>query len=418
MFSCTSTTNLFQFIKSPCHAAAFGYSAPRVDAAGTRPGIKARDTQAGLQSLITGRIRVCKISPFLIIGIAAGLWAAPVAAQVPGSDSFARTHIVIYASTLVSGFAGAIAKHLPLSATAGDAVPQVTPMLADPAIKAFCAGVGPNYPDVVASPRRMAKREFELCDQNGVIDIVELSLGFDALVAVVKKGNPVFDLTPRMLYYATAAQIPKEDDFVPNPIKRWKEIDPKLPDLEIRVIASENGTAINYSFKEFFLESGCRGLRQFKEYYSAEDRVKQCTTLREDGLFQGIKAPIAVNFKDPLRNAPAGTVAIIPHTVYRRNMSWLDVLPVSGQTPSDEAIRGDDYDAVFPVRIYVKRSHMESKYGGKNVVAGLYEFIREAMSEEAIGNGGYLEMEGLVVDDLEDRKTDREKALRLERFKR
>ena len=295
---------------------------------------------------------------------------------------------------------------------------DVTSMLAAPAVKAFCAGVGPATPDIVALPRQMAKREYNQCIENGVIDIVELPIGFDALVLVTRKGDPVFNLTPRAMYYALAAQIPLEDEFVPNAAKRWRDLDSRLPDLAINVLGSENGTSINAFFKEIFLEGGCRGLRQFKVYYSAEDRVKTCTTLREDGLFIGIKAPIALNFKPAMEKAPPGAIAVVPYTVYQHNAGWLDLLPVNGVTPDDASIKDDVYEAVSPVRYYVKRKHMERSLGGIGVVPGLYKFIDEIMSEGAIGNGGYLDALGLVVDDPPDRQTDREAAMRLQPFRR
>jgi phosphate transport system substrate-binding protein len=295
---------------------------------------------------------------------------------------------------------------------------EIVSMLAAPAVKAFCAGVSDEDPDVIAIPRRMERFEFNHCLENGVLDVVELQTGYDALVLVVRKGDLVFNLTPRAMFFALAQEIPVEDNFIPNDVRKWKEIDTRLPDLEINVLGSANGTSINTFFKDIFMEGGCRGLRQFKRYYSAEDRVKQCTTLREDGRYIPIKAPIAVNFKDKLKAAPPGAVAVIPYTVYKANRDWLDVLPVLNVIPTDRTINDDEYEAVYPVRYYVKRAHMEPRFGGVGVVKGLYTFLQEIMSEDAIGAGGYLEGLGLVIDDPEERAANREAALRLERFKR
>ncbi len=295
---------------------------------------------------------------------------------------------------------------------------DVSTVLAAPAVKAFCAGIGPETPDVIAIPRQMAKREYNQCIENGVIDIVELSPGFDALVLVTRRDDLVFNMTLRAMFFALAATVPQGDEFVPNAVKRWRELDPRLPDQEINVLGSENGTAINAFFKEIFMEGGCRGLHQFKSIYSSADRVKGCTALREDGRFIGIKAPIAINFKPAMERAPRGSIAVVPYTVYQHNADWLSLIPVDGVTPSDETIKSDDYAAVSPVRFYVKRKHMEASFGGLGVVTGLYKFIEEAMSEGAIGTGGYLDVLGLVVDDADDRRRDRESAMRLQPFKR
>jgi len=328
----------------------------------------------------------------------------------------ARQAIKVEVSPLQFRFTGAVSERL----VAKYHLPplDISPVLAAPAVKAFCAGVAPDTPDIIALPRRMAKREYESCVENGVVDIIELSVGFDALVLVARKGDPVFNMTPRAMYFALAAEIPLADDFVRNDAKRWSDLDPRLPDLEINVVGSENGTSINALFKEIFMEGGCRGLRQFKVYYSAIDRVKTCTTLRDDGRYVGVKAPIALNFKGIFQKAPPGAIGVVPYTVYQHNADWLDLMPLLNVRPTRATIKGDEYEAVSPVRYYVKRRHMERSLGGDGVVPGLYDFIKEIMSEDAIGEDGYLTTLGLVVDDPEDREHDRESAMRLQPFRR
>ena len=341
--------------------------------------------------------------------------AAPALAGGAGGAP-ARAAIKVLASPLQLRFTTAVGERL--VGKYGLPPLDVTSMLAAPAIKAFCAGIGPETPDIVALPRQMAKREYNQCVENGVIDIVELAIGFDALVLVTRRGDPEFNMTLRAMYFALAAEIPQADEFVTNTVKHWRELDPHLPDQDIHVLGSENGTSINAFFKEIFMEGGCRGLHQFKSFYSSTDRVKACTTLREDGPFIGIKAPIAVNFKPAMERAPPGSVAVVPYTVYQHNADWLSLLPVNGVLPGDVSIKDDVYEAVSPVRFYVKRKHMEASLGGIGVVPGLYKFIEELMSEDAIGNGGYLDVLGLVVDDPEDRQRDREAAMRLQHFQR
>jgi len=350
-----------------------------------------------------------------LLALAGGSAAAETAGPADGQPP-ARSPIKVMVSPLQTRFTQVLGEHL---VTKYGLPPlDLSTVLAATASKAFCAGTGPGSPDVIALPRRMAKREYDGCVENGVIDIIELPVGFDALVLVVKKGDLVFNLTPRAMYFALAAEIPLEDDFVRNDVRRWNDLDPRLPALDINVFGSEAGTSITAFFKEIFMEGGCRGLRQFKVYYSSVDRVKTCTTLRDDGRYVGIKPPIAVNFKDIFRTAPKGAVGVVPYTVYRHNADWLDLLPVSGVLPTTTTIKDDEYEAVTPVRYYVKRKHMDQRLGGDGSVHGLYNFIQEIMSEDAIGDGGYLESLGLVVDDPPDREHDREAALRLQPFRR
>jgi phosphate transport system substrate-binding protein len=349
------------------------------------------------------------------VAMAMAMLSTPGLAQT-ADQPLVREAILAEVSPLMINFTQAVSDRL----VQKRGLPPVTvsSVLADAAVKDFCAGIGPKFPDVIGIPRKLAKREYDKCVENGVIDIVELAVGFDALVLTVRKGDPVFNLTPRAMYFALAAELPHEDEFVTNDIQRWRELDPRLPDIPIHVLGSENGTAISAFFKEIFMEGGCRGLNAFKVYYSKVDRVKTCTTIRDDGHFTPIKAPISINFKEALKNAPPDAVLVVPYTVYRHNTDLLDLLPVLNILPTETTIKDDDYEAVSPVRYYVKRKHMERSLGGIGVARGLYSFIEEAMSEDAIGSGGYLEAFGLVIDDPEDRASDRDKAMRLQPFRR
>ncbi|MEI8395672.1 MAG: substrate-binding domain-containing protein [Rhodospirillaceae bacterium] len=341
-----------------------------------------------------------------------------VSAPLPSvtAEAVARESITVMVSPLMVGFTKAINDNLGMRY--GLPPLTITPALAGPAVKAFCSGIGEKTPDVIGLPRQLSKREYNHCIENGVIDIIELAVGMDALILVVRKDEPVFNLTPRAMYFALAAEIPQADDFIPNTVQRWKQIDNRLPDREIYIVGSENGTSINAFFKEIFMEGGCRGLRQFKSYYSAEDRVKTCTTLRDDGRFIGIKPPIALNFKDVFLKSPPGAIAVIPYTVYSHNTDWLSAMPVLNVMPTPAVIKSDQYEAVSPVRFYVKRRHMEHRLGGDGIVRGLYDFIEEAMSENAIGPGGYLETLGMVIDNDADRGEDRDQAMRLQPYRR
>lgn len=357
--------------------------------------------------MLTARL----ICAALLMTLAAG----PGFAQAT-PDVKTRQAIKVMVSPLQYAFTTAIGERMVNKY--GLAPMEVTSVLAAQAVRSFCSGVAADTPDVIALPRRMAKREYDNCVENGVVDIIELPVGFDALVLVARKSEKAFNLTPRALYFALAAELPLEDEFVRNDYKRWRELDARLPDQEITVVGSENGTSINAFFKEIFMEGGCRGLRQFKVYYSSVDRVKTCTTLRDDGRYIGVKAPIALNFKAAFQAAPAGSIGVVPFTVYQHNADWLQLMPVLGVLPTHATIKDDVYEAVSPVRYYVKRRHMDKSLGGDGVVPGLYSFIQEIMSEEAIGEDGYLAGRGLVVDDPEDREHDREAAERLEPFRR
>ena len=109
-----------------------------------------------------------------------------------------------------------------------------------PGIAAFCAGIGSEYPDIVASADRMSRAEFETCLENKVLDVIEVEVGASAVVVVIKKGDRVFNLTPRMVYYALAENIPIKGEFNVNENKTWKDIEKDAPDVPI-TLSSRTG---------------------------------------------------------------------------------------------------------------------------------------------------------------------------------
>lgn len=345
--------------------------------------------------------------------------ALPVAAQEQPFYG-KRDNLFVVTSTLTRAYVDAISERF--SREYGYPRPVVKTTIANVAVDAFCGGIGAEYPDAVAVPRRISRGEYARCIKNGILDIVELNLGSDALVVATKKGDPIFDLKLTTFFYALAGEVPGGagyfENFKPNTVERWSQIDSKLPDLPIKVLGPAADTAILKFMKDFFMEGACRQIGPFKVYYQAEERVKQCTTLRADGAFAEVKVPIARNFIEPMRQSAPGTLVILPYTVWREHRDWLDVLPVEGVEPSKDTIAGFSYVPVYPVRLYVKRAHMRQALGGFGVVDGLYELLHETVSDEAIAPGGYLEAVGLVADSVQDRADHQRAALRLERYVR
>ncbi len=326
-----------------------------------------------------------------------------------------REAMIIVGSTTLAHQTGLIADRL--VSVRGIARPELALSGTARGIARFCAGVGPEYPDIVAASRRMNRRELQRCIENGAVDVVELRLGYSPLVLAVERGDPVFGLTARHLYLALAAEVPQGGDFVPNPFKTWKQIDPRLPDLDILVYGPATDSGTRGFFDDMVMQAGCRGLAEVKFIYSADERVRQCTTLREDGRYVAIAEPFAETVMQRVITGPYGAIAVVPHQMSEDYEAALELLPFNGVLPTQAAIHADEYDLVQPVLFYVKRAHMRDDRG-EGVVRGLREFIAEAMSEEAIGPNGYMEQAGIVIMPARDRERARRSAFRLERFER
>jgi phosphate transport system substrate-binding protein len=291
--------------------------------------------------------------------------------------------------------------------------------------KLFCAGVGPEFPDIVASMREMRKSELDACNEHGVGDIIEIKIARSALVVVTKKGSPIFDVTPRMFYLGLAAQVPVEGNFVPNPFRSWKDLAKTAPDLPIRAIIEKEGGEREY-FNDNFLEGGCRHLKAIDAIFAASPRVEKCTMLRGDGYVTELSpnftsidhhGDIDQRLLDAIGTAPQGTLAVFLWPHYWLNRDMLDLLPVAGLVPDSRNVRDMSYAMTTDLRFYFKRAHMRNNEG-KGVVRGLREFMHFITREKAAGEGGAFEQMGLIALPDDERAEMRRNARTLRRFSR
>ena len=104
-------------------------------------------------------------------------------------------------------------------------------------MKIFCQGVGEANPDLTGASRAMKKSEWEQCTKNGVTDITELQIGYDGLsVAQSEEGQADRPLQGAALSRRLPPRSPDGDKLVPNPHKKWSDVDKSLPDVAITVL--------------------------------------------------------------------------------------------------------------------------------------------------------------------------------------
>lgn len=338
--------------------------------------------------------------------------AGAAAAAPPESVDLAnRKQLLIVGATSMKGITDAVINHLgddyvlrePIKRFEGTRV----------GISAFCAGVGPEYPDIVAAADRMGKGEYETCLENKVLDTIEVEIGDIAVVVVTKKGDPVFNLTPRMVYYAVAEDIPTKGEFEKNQHKSWNDAAKDAPDLPIRFIIPDKASGTRSYFDDAFMQGGCRHVKEIDAIFAAAERVPLCITPRDDGRVSEVHEQQIV---DALIKAPPGSLAVVSWLVYLGNRDKLDPLPIKGVAPSHESIADDTYEMSQTLRYYFKRAHMREKFGGQGVVRGIGEFMRELVKDETSGDDGYLEKLGVVALEPQDRRKQQNIVRRLRRF--
>jgi len=341
--------------------------------------------------------------------------AYTAAAAVVGSIAFAGTasarEIKIVGSSTVFPYTQAVAEEF---AKKGGTAPTVESTGTGGGMKIFCQGIGEEHPDITGASRAMKKSEWELCSSNGVTDVTEVLLGYDGLsVANSRKGKKI-NVTKPQLYLALAAKVPVDGKLVANPNKKWSDIDPSLPDIPIIAYGPPPTSGTRDAFVELVFHHVCKkgelpfwkakaeemkdDKKGFKKLYKAE-----CTAMRTDGPF--IEAGENDNLIVQRLDADANAVGIFGYSFLFENQDKLQALSIAGVDPSMETIASGDYAISRPLFIYVKNPH-------RKVIKGMEDFIKEYVSDGAMGEGGYLSERGLVVLDADALKKSQEAALK------
>ena len=258
--------------------------------------------------------------------------------------------------------------------------------------KLFCAGAGPDTPDVTNSSRRQKKGEFDTCVKNGVKEIVEVKIGFDGIVLANAIDGAAMDLTLKQIYQAFAKDVPTGDNdctLRANPYVKWSDIDASLPAATIEAYGPPPTSGTRDAFVEIAMEGGAKQFACLAAMKNDDkNKFKEVAhTLREDGKW--IDAGENDNaIVQTLTNTPTA-VGVFGYSFLDQNADMVKGALVGGVEPTFENIAGGDYPISRSLFFYLKA-------GNVGVTDGLKDYALEFTSEEAWGPGGYLEEIGLV----------------------
>jgi len=298
-----------------------------------------------------------------------------------------RDYLRIVGSSTVYPFATAVAEHY---ARSGKKAPVIESTGTGGGLKLFCAGAGIDTPDIANASRKIKGSEVELCGSKGVDAIVEVPIGYDGIVVANTKTATRFTLTRRQLFLALAKQVPGDDGQLrDNPNTSWRQVDKSLPDQKIEVLGPPPTSGTRDAFTELVMEEGCSTfpwVKALKE--SDEKRFKGiCDAVREDGGY--VDAGENDNLIVQKLEANAGALGIFGYSFLDQNRDRLQGSLVEGVEPTFEAIASGQYPVSRELFIYVKGAHVD-------VVPGMKEFVADFVSDEALGEDGYLGQIGLI----------------------
>jgi len=308
----------------------------------------------------------------------------------------ARDYVSIVGSSTVYPFSTVVAERFGRSSDFK--TPKIESTGTGGGFKLFCGGIGVQHPDISNASRRIKQSEVDDCASNGVDRIVEVKIGYDGIVIANSRATGVVDFTLEELFLALAKNVPDPDTgahLVPNPYRRWSEIDPSLPNIAIEVLGPPPTSGTRDAFLELAMEPGCE---HFPVIAALEGDAFQaaCHTIREDGAY--IEAGENDNLIVQKLEANPAAFGIFGFSFLDQNSDKVQGSHVDGVAPEFDAIADGDYPISRPLYFYVKAAHA-------NVIPGIKEFLAEFTSDAAWGEYGYLSEKGLIpMTDAERRE--------------
>ena len=296
----------------------------------------------------------------------------------------ARDSISIAGSSTVLPFARIIAEQLgknpnfktPVVESGGSSVGK----------KGVCDGVGTKFIDIGNASSRMKVKELEYCEKNGV-KLTEIKVGYDGIVVANSKKGKVLNISKSDLGKALTAKVAINGKLVDNPYKKWSDVNPSLPNVEIRVYGPPTTSGTRASFAEMVNEKGyCGKDADAKAALKAAGmKAKKCRAMRTDGAF--IEAGEQDNLIVQKLNEDTSAYGIFGFSYLDQNSDTLQGAVISKTAPTFENIAGNNYSVSRALYYYVKHQHI-------GVVPGVNEYMAEWTKHW--GNDGALSDAGMI----------------------
>ena len=252
--------------------------------------------------------------------------------------------------------------------------------------KGVCDGVGTKFIDIGNASSRMKTKELAYCEKNGV-KLTEIKVGYDGIVVANSKKGKVLNISKADLGKALTAKVAINGKMVDNPYKKWSEINPSLPNVEIRVYGPPTTSGTRASYAEMVNEKGyCKKDDEAKAALKAAGmKAKKCRAMRTDGAF--IEAGEQDNLIVQKLNEDITAYGIFGFSYLDQNSDTLQGAVISKTAPTFENIASNNYSVSRALYYYVKHQHI-------GVVPGIKEYMAEWTKHW--GDEGVLSDAGMI----------------------
>lgn len=303
---------------------------------------------------------------------------------------YQRGYIAMMGSSTVVPFAKAAGDHFAKKGRFHE--PLIQSSGTGGGLKLFCEGTGPESPDVALASRAIKKRERDECAKNGLSDLIEIKIGYDALILAQSTQSPPWSLTATEVRTAFAKWLAKADgSMVLNPHHTWKDVRSTLPAEPIELLGPPTTSSVHDAFVDLISELECNKAPWIpagaKE--STPDLIHKCRSLREDGVYRE-GSDQDESHVDLIARSSQVRLGVFGYQMMQSHPKQLRAIPIDGIEPSYLNIAQDRYAGTRPLYLYVKGVALSK-------VPGLKDFLAEITSDAAAGDQGYLRKAGLIT---------------------
>jgi len=319
------------------------------------------------------------VSAVAMATLAAGAATARDNVQVAGSST-----VLPYASIVAEAFGENFDFPTPVVESGGSSG----------GLKRFCEGVGENTIDVANASRKIKDKEIKACAEAGVIDIIEVRIGYDGIVFASDINGQNFAFQPADIYTALAAELPVDGKMVANPNTDWAAVNANFKSQPIQAYIPGTKHGTREVFEEKVLLAGCEetgAMATILEINGGDEDAAEsaCMAVRTDGRSVDIDGDYTETLASIESNKDG--IGVFGLAFYENNTDKLQVATMSGVMPSTESIAAGEYPVSRPLFFYIKKAHI-------GVIPGLKEYAEFFISDEVAGPDGPLAEYGLVSD--------------------
>lgn len=289
-------------------------------------------------------------------------------------DRGLRQHLHLVGSSAIYPFAVAVADHHFYGKSGRATVVESTGT--GGGIRLFCRGQGGRTPDGVLTSRPFSPDEITYCHKNGVGGLIQLTLGYDGLVLGAKKSThahqTLSNLSLKTLRTAMTGSA-----------KTWHDLNHSLPSWPIKILGPSNNSGTKDAFIHLVMTDPDTG---------------KSVPIQNDGRYTQASDQETVVVHKLMLEPQA--IALFSYGFLNVNRDRIRAIAIDGVMPTPKTIQTKTYPLTRPFYLVIKADHL-------SFIPGLYDFVLEFLSEDALGPNGYLKRYGLVSLSPDDRRDQR-----------